>query len=359
MTRLLRKLLFLALAALALGAALAPAEGRAELVQLTRVLLVGNSYTHFHSLSRQIEKLAASTATPLRVDAVTHGGYTLRMHWMKSAARARIASGGYRYVVLQDHSLRPLDHLDEFHDYGERFARAAISAGAKPVLYQTWPRNPSSRFYNERTKPRSADEMASQLDQAYSALADSQGALLAPVGRAFTVGLAAHPEVELYGRDGTHPSWAGSYLAACVLYGTLTGKDPRNASYVPWELPAEQAPSLRALAARVLELDRSRPVPAVPQPAPQPITPPELLAAPSYLPDVEPERAPEPSTEPAGDADPAQTAVLADALVGPPLDAMLDPAPFMSTPREAPEADDEPTADDDYAEVECNDDLVP
>jgi len=351
MTDWLRHQVLVALAVIALCAALVPTSSRAELEPLTRVLLVGNSYTHFHSLSRQIERLAASTATPLRVDAVTHGGYTLRMHWMKSAARARIASGGYRYVVLQDHSLRPLDHLDEFHAYGERFARAAISAGAKPVLYQTWPRNPSSRFYSERTTPRSADEMAAQLDLAYSALAAREGALLAPVGRAFTAGLAAHPELELYGSDGTHPSWAGSYLAACVLYGTLTGNDPRAASYVPWELAAEQAPALRALAARVLELDRKRPVPtAPPVPAPEPIVPPELLAAPSYLPDVEYDL--EPTAEP--EPDPAQAAVQAGTAV----DATLDSGPFMTATPEGPSAG--AGADSaDYSDVECNDDLVP
>ena len=317
----IRSLLLLAFACFALCATVLPAPGRAELEPVTRVLLVGNSYTHFHSLSRQIEKLAASAGKPLRVDAVTHGGYSLRMHWMKSAARARIASGGYRYVVLQDHSLRPVDHLDEFHDYGERFARAAVSAGAKPVLYQTWPRDPSSRFYSERASPRSADEMAAQLDRAYSALAERQGALLAPVGRAFTRGISAHPELALYGRDGTHPSWAGSYLAACVLYGTLTGHDPRAASYVPWELPPEQAPALRALAAQVLE--QRQPAPAAPPPQP----PAEIALAPAY---VSPEPAaelpqPDLAAEPSG-------VVAAETVVpaGTTVDATLDSAPFTS-----------------------------
>ena len=308
----IRSLLLLALACFALCATVLPAPGRAELEPVTRVLLVGNSYTHFHSLSRQIERLAASTGTPLRVDAVTHGGYSLRMHWMKSAARARITSGGYRYVVLQDHSLRPVDHLDEFDDYGQRFAQLAAHAGAKPVLYQTWPRDPRSRFYTERLSPRSADEMAAQLDRAYSALASRQDALLAPVGRAFSAGLAAHPELELYGPDGTHPSWAGSYLAACVLYGTLTGHDPRSASYVPWELPPEQAPALRALAAQVLDGQRVQPAPAAEPPTAVP-------------------------------ADPA----VELPVQGPPT---LDDGPFISEP-EAPAF----LPDD----IECNDDLAP
>jgi hypothetical protein len=339
----IRSLLLIACFALCATSTLLPAPGRAELEPVTRVLLVGNSYTHFHSLSRQIERLAASSGTPLRVDAVTHGGYSLRMHWMKSAARARIASGGYRYVVLQDHSLRPVDHRDEFDDYGQRFARLAADAGAKPVLYQTWPRAPRSRFYIERGTPRSADEMAAQLDRAYSALAARQGALLAPVGRAFSAALAAHPELELYGRDGTHPSWAGSYLAACVLYGTLTGRDPRSASYVPWELPAEQAPALRALAAKVLDGQRVQPEPSAPLPAPAP--PSEVALAPPYLSGTPQAMVP--------DAPAAEAATVAEALTAVPagtaVESNLDGAPFTSEPPAPTYLDD----------VECNDDLAP
>jgi hypothetical protein len=61
-----------------------------------------------------------------------------------------------------------------------------------------------------------------------------------------------HPEIELYREDGMHPSWAGSYLGACTLLGVITAQDPRGASYVPWELDANQAAQLRELAAQVL-----------------------------------------------------------------------------------------------------------
>jgi hypothetical protein len=193
----------------------------------------------------------------LLVDAVTHSGYTLRMHWQKGLARERIARGSYHFVVLQDHSLRPIDRAAEFDDYGQRFARAAVSAGAAPVLYQTWAPGPRSHFYRARAKrghdPIDADHVTTRLEHAYGELARREAAHLAPVGRAFARAVQAHRDVELYGADGTHPSWAGSYLAACVLYGTLTGKDPRDATYVPWELKGTPAPLLREVAAAVLD----------------------------------------------------------------------------------------------------------
>jgi hypothetical protein len=359
---------------LLLLAIFAPRVGRAELEPVTRVLLVGNSYTHFHMLHRLIERIAASAGTPLRVDAVTHGGYSLRMHWQKSAARERIASRAYRFVVLQDHSLRPVDHLDEFDDYGERFARAIVSSGAQPVLYQTWPRSPHSRFYGERerSQPRSVDEMAARLEQAYGALATREGARLAPVGRAFTAGLAAHPELELYSADGTHPSWAGSYLAACVLYGTLTGNDPRRASYAPWELPAEQAPVLRALAAQVLTGD-SQPVhvPTAVPAAPLLASEPNAASAPSGpMPVLHPLDQPLIANVAARSAQ-AATAVP-PLLLEPPAahpagtaltttaDPTAEPEPPVAPPAAEPPAPESIAPAPEYLEdVECNDDLAP
>jgi hypothetical protein len=251
----------IALAACVLGlAAVLLGADSTESDEATRVLLVGNSYTQFHMLPRLVERLGASANTPLQVDAVTHSGYTLRRHWIRGPARERIARGGYHFVVLQDHSLRPIDRPAEFDDYGQRFLRAAVSVGAAPVLYQTWAPGPRSPFYRQRAKsasaPLDANALTAQLEHAYGELARREAARLAPVGRAFARALEAHADVELYGPDGTHPSWAGSYLAACVLYGTLTSKDPRAATYAPWELKGGQAPRLREVAAAVLDEQR-------------------------------------------------------------------------------------------------------
>lgn len=53
------------------------------------------------------------------------------------------------------------------------------------------------------------------------ALAERYGALLAPVGTLFAAVNAAHPEINLYWRDGAHASPAGSYLIAATLAACL------------------------------------------------------------------------------------------------------------------------------------------
>ena len=42
-----------------------------------------------------------------------------------------------------------------------------------------------------------------------------------------------HPDIELYDTDGSHPSLAGSYLAACTFYNMLFRKSPLNITYNP------------------------------------------------------------------------------------------------------------------------------
>jgi hypothetical protein len=54
--------------------------------------------------------------------------------------------------------------------------------------------------------------------------------VLAPVGEAFARCVKEHPEIALYNAlDHKHPSQAGSYLSALVLYETIFQDDPKGA----------------------------------------------------------------------------------------------------------------------------------
>ena len=52
-----------------------------------------------------------------------------------------------------------------------------------------------------------------------------------PAGLAFARSIAAKPELNLYVPDKRHPSMAGSYLAACVVLGSVFGVSPVGNSY--------------------------------------------------------------------------------------------------------------------------------
>jgi hypothetical protein len=61
---------------------------------------------------------------------------------------------------------------------------------------------------------------------------------VAPVWLAIEEAGSRRPDLQLLLDDG-HPNRAGSYLAACVFYALLTGRDPSESTYTgeidPWD----------------------------------------------------------------------------------------------------------------------------
>jgi hypothetical protein len=240
------------IAVLCAAAALVPAavvaDGNHE--RELSVLFIGNSFTQFHQLERLVRRLAENDpgAPRIHTHTETRPGCTLRRHWIGRRAVTEIRRGGYTHVVLQDHSLRPLDRPEEMVAYARRFDEEIERAGARTVLYSTWARRPGSGFY--RTRPGlDAHSMQERVDHVYVDLAQELDAELAPVGGAFLEAQSSLPEVPLRGRDGFHPTLAGSYLAACVLFRALTGRSPEGNPYVPWGLEPDIAHGLSQLAA--------------------------------------------------------------------------------------------------------------
>lgn len=202
-----------------------------------RVLFIGNSYTYYNDLPALVRQMSldARQPRPLEVRAVTVGGASLQRHWDGPDARAALAGGRWDYVVIQDFSTLPLDDPDTTRAYARRFAEAARQAGARPIFYLTW-----AREYAPQNQAR--------LDAVYTELARETGGLLAPVGDAWQLALAGTPKPDLYVDDGSHPTYAGSYLAASVFYSLLYGTRPPTPS-------PEQAARLQGAAASDLQGD--------------------------------------------------------------------------------------------------------
>ena len=54
-----------------------------------------------------------------------------------------------------------------------------------------------------------------------------------PAGAAWMRFLAKHDKPELYDKDQSHPTLAGSYLAACVFLATLLNINPTGNAFAP------------------------------------------------------------------------------------------------------------------------------
>ena len=70
------------------------------------------------------------------------------------------------------------------------------------------------------------NHMQDTLTAAYCENAYATNSYVAPVGEAWKAALATDPSLVLHSNDNSHPSYDGSYLAACVFYSVFWNKTP-------------------------------------------------------------------------------------------------------------------------------------
>ena len=99
------------------------------------------------------------------------------------------------------------------HENVRLFDVAIKAAGAKTVLFMTWAR-------------RHAPESQQAITDAYTTIAAELGADVIPAGVAWQRVLEQPKHPVLHDRDGSHTTFAGSYLAACCGFAVLFGDDP-------------------------------------------------------------------------------------------------------------------------------------
>jgi hypothetical protein len=177
------------------------------------VLFIGNSFTARNDLPGLIAELAAARGKRLQHRLISSGGASLRTHWNAGAARQAIADGEYDCVVLQEQSTLPIKNPKRMHENVRVFDEAIKAAGGSTALYMTWAR-------------QHAPESQQAITDAYVNIGQELSATVVPVGLTWQRFLRKHDAPVLHDRDQSHPSLAGSYLAACVFLAVLFKESP-------------------------------------------------------------------------------------------------------------------------------------
>ncbi len=178
-----------------------------------KVLFIGNSFTARNDLPGLIARLAAARGKALHHRLISAGGASLRTHWNAGEAGQVIQEGQYDRVVLQEQSTLPLKNARRMHENVRLFDEALKAAGAKTILYMTWAR-------------RNVPESQQAITDAYVGIGRELAATVVPVGLAWQRFLGKHDEPVLHDKDQSHPTLAGSYLAACVFLAVLYEESP-------------------------------------------------------------------------------------------------------------------------------------
>jgi hypothetical protein len=215
-------------AAEARGTHVSMAVARVSAANPLRVLFVGNSHTFMHNLPSMIALLAAADGQPRALHFVMDapGGSKLAQHVAGSETARLLHEARWDYMVLQEQ--QQLSSWSQFPEELQRDFLSSIrtldvigrSVGAKTVLYMTAARQDGDP---DNMPNDTYDAMQDRVSHNYERAASEVGALLAPVGLAVQWAHRARPDFVLWESDRYHPSLAGSYLAACILYQTLYG----------------------------------------------------------------------------------------------------------------------------------------
>lgn len=177
------------------------------------VLFIGNSFTARNDLPGWITQLAAARGLRFDHQLIQAGGASLRQHWNKGTAQQAMQHTRLDYVVLQEQSTLPIKNAVRMHENIRLFDAAIKAAEAKTALYLTWSR-------------QNAMDTQAAINEAYHAIGTEIGATMIPAGVAWQRFLQKHAQPALHDKDMSHPTLAGSYLAACVFFAVLFEQSP-------------------------------------------------------------------------------------------------------------------------------------
>ena len=206
---------------------------------INSIMLIGNSFFYYNnSLHNHLGDLYDADPeldTPRR-RSITINGSSLSWHDVESylsndeIGSFKIDSDTNTYelyeeqdidvVIMMDCSLCPIndERKDSFYKYVKKHSETIRSKGIEPILFMTWP---------YKNKP----EMQEQLEEEFIKASKLNKLRMVPAGQAFLFINQNFPDINLYTDDFRHPSEEGTYLAALMIYTTLSNKSPIGNTY--------------------------------------------------------------------------------------------------------------------------------
>lgn len=205
------------------------------------VLMMGNSHTSFNNLPGMLAAMIQATAPGKSVSAVEAPGWMFLDERLSDPASIQlIRSRRWSFVVLQAQKYSASGLYDYSTAEAGDWIKLAREAGALPVMFPEWPRRgvpETQRIYD-----------------LHVSIARKAPACVAPIGQAWDLANARHPQVTLHAGDGNHAQPAGSFLSALVIYATVTGLPPQNLpAFSQFGIDADTQSKLRAVATETVQ----------------------------------------------------------------------------------------------------------
>lgn len=218
---------------LAVAAALAVTTGATASAQIKpnitalkdvprNALFVGNSYFYYNnSLHNHVLNLlrSADPANTYTATSATISGAPLSLHDVDALLSSHKRKE-FDAVVMADCSWCSVDpkRKPTFAETVAKDVAVVRKHGAQAALFMTW-------AYADRP------DLTDKLADAYTRAGNDNSALVIPAGLAFARARAQRPDLSLNVPDKSHPTLAGTYLAACIVLASVYRRSPVGNSY--------------------------------------------------------------------------------------------------------------------------------
>ena len=193
-----------------------------------------------------IRTIADSAADPQCYDIIVDAqpGASLESLWNDQEVR-RLLGRRWDDVIVQGESRAQSSdaQAQSFQAYGTRLLSTARLTAVAPRLVVNW--NYEARLW-DGTDPDGSGRNAyyTSIQAASKTLSERTGARLSNIGHLWAEIETEYPDIVLT-EDGNHPTLAGSYLFALMLYGDLSKRDVGLVTYLPAGLDLATAIKIR------------------------------------------------------------------------------------------------------------------
>ena len=198
-----------------------------------RVLYIGNSYLYYNDslhnhVRRMLEESYGREFDTGNYKSVTISGSRMSHHNIDHSLdhKSLGAEKPFELVILQGGSgeTNSIEERNIFAQEVNVMVDKIHNKGAEAALYMI-------HAYVEPHEDTSPD-MIKNIKKMYIDTANNNNILVIPVGIAFENAYIEKPKIKLHKHyDGTHPSILGTYLAAAVVFSSITQKSPKNIKY--------------------------------------------------------------------------------------------------------------------------------
>ncbi len=202
---------------------------------------MGNSHTSSNDLTRMVADMVRAGKPERTVASVEAPGWMFleeRVHDTPSITL--LNSQNWSFVILQAQKYSTSGQFDYSTEEAKELIRMSRTRHAVPVMFPEWPQ-------------RNVDE-TQRIYDLHVSIAQAEPACVAPIGQAWDLALAREPTLTLHAADGNHSAPAGAFLAALVLYATITGLSPLDLPNLPqYPVNAGVQTTLRSIAAETVQ----------------------------------------------------------------------------------------------------------